>query len=298
MFEGLAQNLVSGILMGALYGLAAVGLSLVFGVTKFLNVAHGEFLMIGGYASFWLFTLWKVDPFISLPATVVSLLVLGAIFYKLLFGRMVKLAEGVKIQNTLLVGFGLGLILQNLALRFWTADTRSITTAYSLSVFTFAGVRFTMVRVASLVLAFVLVVGLQLFLRRTYTGKALRATVENWEAAILMGIDIQRVYLLSFVMGAALAGVAGALVAVGYSIDPGMGMSWTLKSLVVMVLGGLGSITGTFIGGIILGLTESATGFFALALQVGQTYKEVVGLFLFLLVLIFRPQGLFGTKEG
>jgi len=293
MFDALAQNLVYGILVGALYGLAAVGLSLVFGVTKFLNVAHGEFLMFGGYASFWLFTLWKVDPFVSLPAAIVFLLVLGAVFYKLLFGRMVKLTEAEKIQNTLLVGFGLSLILQNLALRFWTADTRSITTFYSGVVFTFAGVRFPIVRLVSMGIAFVAVVALQLFLRRTYTGKALRATVENWEAATLMGIDIQRVYLLSFVMGAALAGVAGALVSVGYSIDPTMGMGWTLKSLVVMVLGGLGSITGTFVGGIILGVTESATGYF-----LSLTYKEVVGLVLFLLVLIFRPQGLFGTKEG
>jgi branched-chain amino acid transport system permease protein len=293
MLEPMVQNLVYGILVGALYGLAAVGLSLVFGVTKFLNVAHGELLMFGGYASFWLFTLWRVDPFLSLPLAIVFLLVIGAVVYKLLFGRMVKLAEGAKIQNTLLVGFGLSLILQNMALRLWTADTRSITTFYSGAVWTILGVRLPIVRVASMGLALVVIVALQLFLRRTYTGKALRATVENWEAATLMGIDIQRVYLLSFVMGAALAGVAGALVSVGYSIDPTMGMSWTLKGLVVMVLGGLGSITGTFVGGIILGLTESATGYL-----LNLTYREVVGLVLFLLVLIFRPQGLFGTKEG
>jgi len=293
MLQPIAQNLVFGILVGALYGLAAVGLALVFGVTKFLNVAHGELLMLGGYASFWLFSLWHMDPFLSLPLAIAALVVVGAVLYKLLFSRMVKLAEGAKIQNTLLVGFGLGLILQNLALRFWTADTRSITTFYSGAVWTILGVRLPVVRVASMGIAFVLIVALQLFLRRTYTGKALRATVENWEAATLMGIDIQRVYLLSFVMGAALAGVAGALVSVGYSIDPGMGMSWTLKSLVVMVLGGLGSITGTFVGGLVLGVTESATGYF-----LSLTYKEVVGLVLFLLVLVFRPQGLFGTKEG
>lgn len=291
--QPLVQNLVYGILIGALYGLAAVGLSLVFGVTKFLNVAHGELLMLGGYAGFWLFTLWGVDPFVSLPLAIALLVVIGAIVYKFTFSRMVKLDEGAKIQNTLLVGFGLGLILQNLALRFFSADTRSITTAYSGAVWTILGVRFPVVRVASMVIAFVVIVALQLFLRRTYTGKALRATVENWEAATLMGIDIQRVYLLSFVMGAALAGVAGCLVSVGYSIDPAMGMSWTLKSLVVMVLGGLGSFTGTFIGGLILGLTESATGYF-----LSLTYKEVVGLVLFLLVLVFRPQGLFGAKEG
>ena len=292
MLQPIAQNLVFGVLVGALYGLAAVGLALVFGVTKFLNVAHGELLMLGGYASFWLFRLWRVDPFLSLPLTIVSLLIVGAVLYKLLFGRMVKLAEGAKIQNTLLVGFGLSLILQNMALRFWTADTRSITTFYSGAVWTILGVRLPVVRVASMGIAFVLIVALQLFLRRTYPGKALRATVENWEAATLMGIDIQRVYLLSFVMGSALAGVAGALVSVGYSIDPTMGMSWTLKSLVVMVLGGLGSLTGTFVGGLILGVTESATGYFF-----SLTYREVVGLVLFLLVLVFRPQGLFGAKE-
>lgn len=292
MLQPVAQNLAFGILVGALYGLAAVGLALVFGVTKFLNVAHGELLMLGGYASFWLFNLWRVDPFLSLPLAIVILLVVGAVFYKLLFARMVKLAEGAKIQNTLLVGFGLSLILQNMALRLWTADTRSITTFYSGAVWTLLGVRLPVVRVASMGIAFVLIVALQLFLRSTYMGKALRATVENWEAATLMGIDIQRVYLLSFVMGAALAGVAGALVSVGYSIDPTMGMSWTLKSLVVMVLGGLGSLTGTFVGGLILGVTESATGYF-----LSLTYREVVGLVLFLLVLIFRPQGLFGAKE-
>lgn len=293
MLQPLVQSLTFGILVGALYGLAAVGLSLVFGVTKFLNVAHGELLMLGGYLSFWAFTLLKVDPFLSLASTIVCLLVFGFVFYRLLFGRMVKLPEAAKIQNTLLVGFGLSLILQNLALRFFTADTRGITTAYSGVVLTVAGVRFPVVRLASLALAVIILLALDLFLRKTYTGKALRATVENWEAATLMGIDIQRVYLLSFVMGAALAGVAGCLVAVGYSIDPMMGLTWTLKGLIVMVLGGLGSIMGTFVGGLILGVTESATGFF-----LSLTYREVVGLVLFLLILIFRPQGLFGSKEG
>jgi branched-chain amino acid transport system permease protein len=293
MLEPLVQNLAFGILVGALYGLAAVGLSLVFGVTKFLNVAHGELLMFGGYASFWIFTLLGVDPFLTLASTIIFLLVIGLVLYKLLFARMVKLTEGVKIQNTLLVGFGLSLILQNLALRLWTADTRSITTFYSGSVFTILGVRFPIVRVASLVIALVTLLALDMFLRRTYTGKALRATVENWEAATLMGIDIQRVYLLSFVLGAALAGVAGCLVSVGYSVEPVMGMSWTLKGLIVMVLGGLGSITGTFVGGLVLGVTESATGYF-----LSLTYREVVGLVLFVLILIFRPQGLFGAKEG
>jgi len=292
MLEPLVQNLVFGVLVGALYGLAAVGLSLVFGVTKILNVAHGELLMFGGYASFWAVTLLGIDPFLSLVPAVMFLAVIGYILYKLIFSRLVKLDESVKIQNTLLVGFGLSLILQNIALRLWSADTRGITTFYSGYAVTSFGIRFPVVRVASLVIALVTLLALELFLRRTYTGKALRATVENWEAATLMGIDIQKVYLLAFVMGASLAAIAGTLVSVGYSIDPMMGLNWTLTSLIVMVLGGLGSIIGTFVGGIVLGVTQSATGFF-----LSQSYREVVGLVLFLLVLVFRPQGLFGAKE-
>ena len=292
MLEAIAQNLVFGVLVGALYGLAALGLSLVFGVTKFLNVSHGELLMYGGYASFWAFTLLGVDPFLTIPFSVIFLVLIGIILYKLLFARMVKLNEETKIKNTLLVGFGLSLILQNLALRFWTADDRGITTFYSGWAVTFYGVRFPVVRIISLGIVLVCFLALHLFLKKTYTGKAIRATVEDWEAASLMGIDIHKVYQLSFVLGAALAGIAGTLVSVGYSIEPSMGLEWTLVGLIVMVLGGLGSIMGTLVGGIVLGVTQSATSYF-----IGGTYREIVGLLLFLLVLIFRPQGLFGAKE-
>ncbi len=292
MMETVVQTVVFGILVGALYGLAAVGLSLVFGVTKFLNVAHGDLLMLGGYASFWLFQLLKIDPFLSLPLSIFFLLVVGLVLYQLIFVRMVKLPEEAKIKNTMLVGFGVSLILQNVALRLWTADDRGISTAYSRLAFTVWETRFPIIRVASLVIALVALLALHQFLRRTYTGKAIRATVEDWEAASLMGINVHQVYLLSFVLGAALAGVAGSLVSVGYSIAPSMGLQWTLKALIVMVLGGLGSIVGTFVGGLVLGVTESLSG-----LAISGSYREVVGLALFIMVLIFRPQGLFGAKE-
>jgi branched-chain amino acid transport system permease protein len=293
MFAGLAQNLVFGILVGALYGLVALGLSLIFGVTKFLNVAHGELLMFGGYASFWAFSLLGLDPFLSIPLTIIFLFVIGAVLYKFVFSRTVKLADEAKIKNSLLVAFGLSVIMQNLAMRLWTADERGITTSYFGTAFTILGVRLPLLRLSSLIVALVFLVALQLFLHNTYTGKAIRATVQNWEAASLMGIDIHKVFLLSFAIGAALAGVAGTLVAVNYSIQPTMGLGWTMKALIVMVLGGLGSIPGTFIGGIVLGITESATSFF-----ISSNYREVAGLVLFILVLIFRPQGLFGTKES
>jgi len=211
----------------------------------------------------------------------------------LLFVRMVKLPTEEKIKNTMLVGFGLTLILQNIALLLWTADDRGITTAYSGESLILGGVRFPYVRLAGLAISLVCLFALQQFLRRTYTGKAIRATVEDWQAAALVGINVHKVYLLSFLLGTALAGVAGALVAVSYSVDPSMGMHWTLKSLIVMVLGGVGSFIGTFVGGILLGATESATAFF-----ISGNYRQVVGLVLFLLILIFRPQGLFGKKES
>lgn len=293
MLAPIAQNLAFGILVGGLYGIAAVGLSLVFGVTRFLNVSHGELLMLGGYAGFWLYTLYRVDPFVGLPIVVLLMVVLGFILYKLLFAGMVKYPEETKVKNTLLIGFGLGLVLQNVALRLWTADDRGVTTSYSSVSVTWLGVRFPVVRVASFVIALVVLFALHLFLRRTYTGKAIRATVQDWEAATLMAIDVQKVYLLAFILGTALAGMAGALVSVGYSIQPNMGLEWTLITLIVMVLGGLGNIMGTFVAGIILGVAQSLTTYW-----VGGAYRDIVALVLFLLVLLVRPQGLFGVKEG
>lgn len=292
MLEAVTQNLVFGILLGALYGLAAVGIAMVFGVIKFLNVSHGELIMFGGYATFWLFSLFDVDPFLSLPLTILFLLLIGVILYQLLFVRMIKLPTEEKIKNTMLVGFGLTLILQNIALNLWTANDRGVTPSYAGDAFMVLGVRFPYVRVAGLVISLVCLFALQQFLRKTYTGKAIRATAEDWEAASLMGINIQGVYLISFLLGTALAGVAGTLVLVSYSVSPSIGLHWTLKSLIVMVLGGVGNFIGTFIGGILLGATESATAFF-----ISGNYREVVGLILFLLILIFRPQGLFGAKE-
>lgn len=293
MVETLVQNIVFGLLLGALYGLAAVGLSLVFGVTKFLNVAHGELLMLGGYVSFWLFNLYHVDPFVSLPLAALALVVVGIVLYSLLFSRTVKMDEEQKVQTTMLIGFGVSLILQNLAQRLWTADDRSITTAYSRMSWTLFDIRFPIVRVVSMVVALLLVIALQQFLQRSYFGKAIRATVEDWEEATIIGIDTHRVYLVAFVIGAAFAGVAGALVSVSYSIVPSMGLEWTLVCLVVMTLGGLGSIIGTFVGGLILGVAQALTAF-----AVGGAYRQVVGLLLFLVVLAVRPQGLFGVKEG
>ncbi len=285
----LAQQLVLGLLIGGLYGLAAAGLSLVFGVLKVLNVAHGELIMLGGYGAFWLVALLGLDAFASLALVIPGTLLLGVVLYAGLFGFVVRADEETRVKNSLLIGFGLALALHALAVRLWTADERSVPTPYGGGVFMVAGVAIPAVRLLSLVLAFALILALELVLTRWRWGQAIRATAEDWEAALLAGIDVRRAYLLAFALGTALAGAAGTLVTVAYSVSPSIGLEWTLKALIVVVLAGLGSVLGTFVGGLVLGVAEAAS-----AAAFGGPYREVVGLVIFVVVLLVRPRGLFG----
>ncbi len=284
----LLQNAVFGLLIGGLYGLGAVGLSLVFGVLAMLNVAHGELLMLGGYLSVWLFTSWGVDPFLSVLVAGPALFAAGAVLFWLLFRRLVRFGEEHRIKNSILLGFGLALILQTLAILAWTADERAVTPSYAGQVAAFGSVVVPLSRLGALALAFLVLGGLHLFLARTKAGTALRATADDGQAAALVGIPIGTVYLTAFALGSALAGVAGALVSVSDAISPAIGLSWTLRALIVIVLGGMGNIFGTFVAGVFLGVAESMSGFL-----LGNVYREVVGLAMFLFVLSVRPQGLF-----
>ena len=285
----LAQQLVLGCLIGGLYGLAAVGLSLVFGVLKILNVAHGELIMLGGYGAFWLFALLGLDPFVSLLLVLPLSVLLGLGLYGALFGFVVRADEETRVKNSLLIGFGLALALQALAVRLWTADERSIDIPYGGVSISVGGLSIPLVRLASLALAFALTGALHLLLTHWRWGKAIRAAAEDWRAALLTGIDVRRAYLLAFAIGTGLAGAAGTLVSVGYSISPSIGLEWTLKALIVVVLAGLGSMFGTFLGGLLLGVAEAAS-----AAAFGGPYREMAGLVLFVVVLVLRPRGLFG----
>ncbi|HJR00051.1 MAG TPA: branched-chain amino acid ABC transporter permease [Methylomirabilota bacterium] len=288
----LAQQVLLGLLLGGLYGLAAAGLSLVFGVLKVLDVAHGELIMLGGYGTYWLFALLRMDPFASLLAVIPATLALGAVLYAVLFGFVVRAREETRIKNSLLVGFGLALALHAAALQLWTADDRSVTTAYSGAVLRVGPLAIPVIRLVSLAIAFGLIAGLHLLLARWRWGKAIRATAEDWQAALLTGIDVRRAYLLAFAIGTALAGAAGTLVSVGYSISPAIGLEWTLKALIVVVLAGLGSMLGTFAAGLVVGVAEALS-----AAAFGGPYREVVGLVIFVVVLVLRPQGLFGRES-
>jgi branched-chain amino acid transport system permease protein len=283
--------LVFGIFVGGIYGIAAMGLALVFGVLKIMNIAHGELLMLGGYVSFWLFTTWGMDPFVSILITIPALFLIGLLLDRVVYRHVVTLLGEEKIKNSMLVSFGLTLVIQNMAQWGFTADERTIQVAYTGTGLNLAGVTLPYTRLGSFAVAIVVTLLLQMFLRRTYYGKAILATAEDWEAAELTGINIRRVYMMTFALGASLAAIAGTFVTITYGISPSIGIIWTLKALVVVVLAGTGSILGAFPAGILLGVVEAISGAF-----IGSTYREVIGLVIFVLVLILRPQGLFARK--
>lgn len=285
------QTLAFGLFVGSIYGIAALGLALVFGVLKMLNIAHGELLMLGGYATFWAFSTLKVDPFVSLAIGIPILFAVGLALDRTVYHRIVRLLGEEKIKNSLLVSFGLTLVIQNLAMWLFTADERTVQVSYAGTGLNLFGVALPYPRLLGFVIALVVTLGLSFFLHRTYWGKAILGTAEDFEAAELAGINIHRVYMLTFALGASLAAVAGTLVIVIYGISPSIGIIWTLKALIVIVLAGTGSILGAFPAGLLLGVVEAISGAF-----IGSTYREVIGLVIFLLVLVLRPQGLFGRN--
>lgn len=289
--ESFFQTLVFGVFTGGIYGVAAMGLALVFGVLKILNIAHGELVMLGGYASFWVFSALGIDPFVSLAIVIPLLFVIGLALDRTVYRHIVRLLGEEKIKNSLLVSFGLTLVLQNLAQWLFTADERSIQVAYAGVGLNVYGVLMPYTRLGSLVIALAITLALNYFLRNTYPGKAILATAEDYESAELAGININRVYMMTFALGASLASVAGTFVTFTYGLSPSIGIIWTLKALIVIVLAGTGSILGAFPAGILLGVVEALSGAF-----IDPSYREVIGLIIFLLVLILRPQGLFARN--
>jgi branched-chain amino acid transport system permease protein len=290
--DSVVQILVFGIMMGALYGLASVGFTLVFGVMRVLNIAHGAFMMIGGYLSFWAFTLYHVDPLASLLLIAPSLFLIGLIFYIVQVFPVIKFTDDHdKIHTSLLISFGVSAVLENIALLLWTGDVRSITTSYAGSVLQVFNIRIPLIGIAGVALAIIFVFGLYVFLVKTRLGKSMRATAADWKAASLMGINTNRAYLISFAIGVALAGIAGTLVCMIHSIDPNMGLFWTLKGLVIITVAGVGNIRGVLVCGLILGIVESLSVFIA-----GASYREVVGLLILVVVLMVKPRGLFTLR--
>jgi len=281
----LLQTLASGVLIGLIYALVAIGLTMIFGVMDIVNFAHGEFLMLGMYASFWLFSLYALDPMFTLPLTVLMLFGVGMLVYKTIIRRIID----APMLSQIFATFGLMFLLRGVAQFLWKPDFRSIENSLVSGGVNVLGIQLGLPQLVAGLGAVVVTGTVYWFLHRTKLGAALEATAADKEAARLMGIDSHKMFALAWGIGAACAGAAGALLSTFFPIFPEVGATFILLAFVVVNLGGFGSVAGAFIAGILVGVIEVMGG-----LLLGPQYKMAVVLVLFLAVLMFRPQGLMG----
>jgi branched-chain amino acid transport system permease protein len=282
----LLQVVISGVLLGAVYALLAIGLNLIFGVMRVINIAHGDLMMLGAYSTYWLFTLWGVNPLVSLVIVMPLMFALGVFLQRSLIDRVV----GQPLLISLLLTFGLSTFLTGAALNLWTSNYRSVP-AFSGSV-QVVGLAFSVPRLIAFVVALAITTVVWSFLRSARLGKAVRATSQNAEVALVCGIDVGRIRLLTFGLGTALAGAAGSLLAIIYSVYPEIGRAFLMKAFAIIVLGGLGSFGGAFMGALALGVAETLAAY-AWNTQIA----EAVAYAIFIGVLFIRPSGLFGVRE-
>jgi branched-chain amino acid transport system permease protein len=285
MLETIAQLIINGLLLGGIYALISVGLTLIFGVLEIINFAHGEFLMLGMYASFWLFQLLGVDPYLGLLIVIPSFFFVGLAVQRIIIQPIIDAPP----LNQIFATVGLSIVLQNAALFFWKADYRTVRTDYSSLVLKAGDLMISFPRLVAFVLALTMIAALLIFLKKTYTGKAITALAQQRRAAMLMGINIYRTYQIAFGIGIACVGAAGAILIPVYYAFPTVGSLFVLIAFVVVILGGYNSLVGALVGGLIIGLVEAFSGFF-----LSPHLKEAVYFVIFILILLFRPTGLFG----
>ncbi len=278
------QTLVNGLMLGGTFALVALGFSIVWGIMNVINIAHGEFIMLGAYTTFFLYTLFGIDPFLTIPVSMVLLFVLGYAIERGIINWVIRASLLVKFLLT----FGISLLIGNLAILFFTGDYRSVTPPYSGAGLEFGGVKIAYVRLAALLIALVLVLLFDLFLSRTRTGNAIRSMGMDIDAARLTGVNIAPMFALIFAISASLAGAAGSLISMSFPITPSMGGQYTVYAFLICVLGGLGSVPGALLGGLVLGLVQVFAGFFA------PNFKDAIAFSLLVLVLLVRPEGLIG----
>ena len=279
---------INGFIMGGIYALIAVGLSLQYGVGRVLNVSHGEFIMIGAFATYSLYTVFGISPLVSLAICGPVLFIVGFLIHRTLFQYLRNKAEsiGAFIDNSLLASFGLLFIIQNVALLIWKADIRGY--SYLNESVTIFEAIFALNRLVALFFAIVISFAFYIFLTRTRLGKAIRASAEDPSTAQAMGVNIHRVLGICFGLGALMAGFAGVLISMMYEMQPTMGLEYTIIAIIVVVLGGLGSITGSLVGGFILGLIGSIVTYVDPGLSLIAYYV------IFMLLLLVKPTGIFG----
>jgi branched-chain amino acid transport system permease protein len=283
--QQLLQPLVSGLLLGGVYALPAVGLSLIWGVMKVVNIAHGVLALLGSYLALTTFQVLGLDPLLALVAVVPGFFVLGLVLQRTLVQPLQQAPE----MSVLLALFGFTIILENVIQRVWTADFRALSPWYSGLAFELGPFNLSVTRVITCVLSLLAVLLVDQLLVRTYLGKAIRATAQNRAAALLAGINTDRIALVAFGIGTVLAGTAGVALALIYSFYPTVHIFWVVKAFLIVVLGGVGNIRGTLLAALLLGLAESLFGSF-----VSFRWVDFSVYVLLLLILLVRPRGLYG----
>ena len=285
-FDIILQIIVSGLLMGLIFALIAVGLTLVWGVMDILNFAHGEFLMLAMFITFWMFSLWKIDPLLSIPITVAALFAVGVLTYRLIIKKVLN-APGL---TALLATFGLSILIKNLAQFFWSPDFRHIQGAFlSDKALSFWGLNLSLAEVVAAGGSGLITFVIYYLIFKTKTGRAIRATALDRDTALLMGINIDRIFALTFGLGGAWVGVAGALLMNFYYVFPSVGSLFGILAFVTVALGGFGNITGAFLAGVIIGVVETSGGVF-----IAPVFKYTVVFVMYLVIILIRPKGLFG----
>ena len=279
------QLIINGLLLGGMYALISIGLTLIFGVLEIINFAHGEFLMLSMYASFWLFQLYGIDPYLSLLIILPLFFLVGLVIQR----GIIQPILNAPPLNQIFMTVGLSMVLQNLALFVWRADYRTVKTAYSALTLKTSGLMISFPRLVAFILAMGVIGALLIFLKKTYTGKAIRALAQDRRAAMLVGINVYRTYQIAFGIGIACVGAAGAILMPVYFVFPSVGALFVLIAFVVVILGGYNSLTGALIGGLIIGVVEAFSGFF-----ISPHLREAISFVIFILILLFRPRGLFG----
>jgi branched-chain amino acid transport system permease protein len=281
------QALINGILMGGVYGVMALGLSLIFGVLNIINLAHGNLMVIGMYLSYLLFTLFGVDPYLSLIATAAFLFFIGFFIQRFILNPIVEAPEEMSVLITL----GLGMIIQNVLLMIFGPDYFTVDTSYKLSSLMLIGLSIDVAKIFTFVASLIITAIFFSFLQWTELGRAIRAASNNREAAMLMGINVKKIYCIAFAIGAATVATAGSCVSTFIPTSQGVGILFTMTSFVVVIIGGVGNYLGALAGGFLIGIVEE----FGAVLFSGSM-KQVVSFGLLIIILLFKPEGLLGRR--
>jgi branched-chain amino acid transport system permease protein len=282
------QTIVNGLFTGGIYALVAIGLTLIYGVMLILNFAHGEFLMLGMYVAFWSFSLLGLDPYLSIPLAALLIFILGAAIQRGLVQRVLSSHP----LNQIILLLGVSTLIIGLIQFFWSAEPQVVRTTYETEVIPWMGLRFSIPRMVAFFSSLLISLALYAFLRFTRIGKAIRAVSQSREAALLMGIDVKYIFLLTFGIGTAVTAMGGVLLTPYTRMIPTIGQAFSVTAFVVVVLGTMGNFLGAFVGGLIIGVVEAFAGFFF-----GGDVKIIASMLVFIIILLFKPSGLFGRKR-